>query len=138
MSKGAFVCSLCLCLATTPAQAESTMCSNPKRARVLATATLSLPDDGIDRLDKWVSRSAKNIGMTTWGVESSNKGKRESQTIGLQSPKVSVSIEAYWKPGWRMAKVTVVRTCINDDLEPWSGYWAAFKREMRKGGFAFR
>jgi hypothetical protein len=82
------------------ANAESTLCSNPKRARVLATATVVLPDDDIDRLDQLMARSAETVGMTSWKVGSfSDEGVRQSQTLGLQSPKVSVSITAHWKRG---------------------------------------
>ncbi|RYG87169.1 MAG: hypothetical protein EON59_08205 [Alphaproteobacteria bacterium] len=113
-----------------------TICSDPKRARVLARATVILPDDDIDKLGEQFELLSKSIDMTTWRVGmSSAKGVRELLTLGLQSPKVSVGITAEWKPGRRAAKLQVERTCINDDLEPWLGYWSGLKRALKARGY---
>ncbi|MBB3911454.1 hypothetical protein [Sphingomonas desiccabilis] len=116
-----------------------TICSDPERARVLARATIILPDDNIDKLGDDFERISKLINMTTWQVGmTSEKGVRESLTLGLQSAKVSVGIEADGEPGQRTAKLQVKRTCINDDLEPWSGYWSDLKRELKARGYQLR
>jgi hypothetical protein len=116
-----------------------TICSDPKRARVLASAMVILPDDDIDRLGQQFEQLSKIIGMTTWSVGmTSGKGVREALTLGLQSPKVSVAITADWKPGLRAAKLQVERTCVNDDLEPWPEYWSGLKRELKGRGYRLR
>ncbi len=116
-----------------------TICSDPKRARVLARATIILPDDNIDKLGEDFEKLSTLINMTTWQVgATSENGVRESLTLGLQSPKVSVGVEASWKPGQRTAKLKVERTCISDDLEPWLGYWSDLKRELKARGYQFR
>lgn len=113
-----------------PAQAsgESTVCSNPSRAKVLRSAVVKLPTGGIDELEKAFEDLSESIGMTTWAVASSDKdGKGTvSKSIGLQSPQLSVGINAKWKIGDGSVKLVVERTCYTDDLEPWSGYWSKF------------
>lgn len=124
-----------LALCSSQAAAYSSVCSNPKRARVFATAVIILPDDDIKKLEAAFEKLSTRVGMTTWGVGSSEGGRTLSQTLGLQSPKVSVSITARWKPGKRNALLKVERTCINDDLEPWAGYWRKVRSELTQAGY---
>lgn len=124
-----------LALCSTQAAAYSSVCSNPKRARTLATAIIALPDDNIAKLEATFEKLSSHVGMTTWGVGSSEEGRTLSQTLGLQSPKVSVSITARWKPGQRNALLKIERTCINDDLEPWAGYWRKVRIELGQAGY---
>ena len=129
-----------IAVAVTPiasdAHATSTSCSNPKRARVLATAQVALPTRNIEALERRFGLVAPKIGMTTWGVEGNDGRGIRDVTLGLQSPKVSVSITAEWRTGRNAAVLQVERTCINDSLEPWQGYWKNFLSELRKAGYA--
>ena len=125
-----------LTIGSSNSHALTTFCSNPNRERVLEAATVNLPRDNIQKLESRFDRIANVVGMTTWGVESSDRqGRVESQTIGLQSPKVSVSIEARWKPGRKSADLQVRRTCINDALEPWRGYWLGVVSQLERAGY---
>jgi hypothetical protein len=128
---GATIFALC----SSQAVAYSSVCSNPKRARTLATAIVALPDDNIAKLEATFEKLSSRVGMTTWSVGSSEEGRNLSQTLGLQSPKVSVSITARWKPGQRNALLKVERTCINDDREPWAGYWQKVRNELGQAGY---
>jgi hypothetical protein len=92
----------------------------------------------ISKLEKSFEASSKRIGMTTWAVGSELHGKVSSKTLGLQSPKYSVSITADWKPGDHRALLKVERTCINDDLEPWKGFWNALRGELVEAGYQLR
>ncbi len=118
---------IAMIMLAVPAQAsaETTVCSDPSRAKILNSAVIKLPTGGIDELDKAFEDLSESIGMSTWGVTGSdNDGKgKVTKTVGLQSPKVSVSISAHWKIGEGSVKVVVERTCYNDNLEPWSDYW---------------
>lgn len=111
------------------------VCSNPSREKVLQTATIVLPTGNIGLLKRRFEKLAGPLGMTTWGTVLSERGAVESQTLGLQSPKVSVSISANWKSGQRFARAKVERTCFTDDLEPWKGYWSRFLAGLRASGF---
>lgn len=115
--------------------ALTTVCSDPSRARVLASTVVRLPTDNIDALERRFDVLAPSLGMTTWGVTSSKGNRVEQKTLGLQSPEVSVSIEAHWRPGQRAATVEVSRTCINDALEPWRSYWAGLVSGLRRAGY---
>jgi hypothetical protein len=108
------------------ASAESTVCSNPSRAKVLSSAVVKLPTGGIDELEKAFEGLSESIGMTTWAVAGSDKDGKGTVTksIGLQSPQASVGITARWKIGDGSVKLVVERTCFTDDLEPWSDYWS--------------
>lgn len=119
---------LVFALVSVPNQtsALSTVCSEPDRARVLAAVTVKLPTDDIQALEELFSTLAPQLGMTTWAVTSSEHGRLLAKDIGLQSPEVSVSIEASWEAGTNEAVVQLQRTCINDSLEPWEGYWSGF------------
>ena len=118
------------------ATATSTVCRNPARARVLSTGTVSLPSSNIGALQKRFEAVAVPLGMTTWGVASYPDGKTlRSKTLGLQSPKASVSISAEWKPRQRFAKIVVERTCYSDDLEPWQPYWRGLLARLREAGY---
>ncbi|MDO9488091.1 MAG: hypothetical protein Q7J32_06925 [Sphingomonadaceae bacterium] len=124
---------------TAPASGTSLICSNPERARILARAKILLPRERINVLEARFATVAKNIGMTTWAVGSQNgAGVVKSKTLGLQSPEVSVSISARWKPGLASANVIVERTCYTDDLEPWKGYWQNFLSGIRAAGYDVR
>jgi hypothetical protein len=124
-----------LALCSSQVAAYSSVCSNPKRARTLATAIVVLPDDNITKLEAAFEKLSTRVGMTTWSVGSSKEGRTLSQTLGLQSPKVSLSITARWKPGQHNALLKVERTCINDDLEPWAGYWGKVRNELDRAGY---
>lgn len=113
----------------------STICSNPKRERVLATARIELQKGGMDRLNKQLQRSSARIGMTTYDVGTEESGANSFRSLGMQSPKASVAIEADWTRGQRSVVVRVKRTCIDDSLEPWQGYWERYKREVRRAGY---
>jgi len=116
--------------------ALSTVCSHPKRARTLSAATIALPTGDTRPLERRFDVIAKRIGMLPWGSALSDaNGKIERQTIGLQSPKVSVSIEARWQSGQKYATLRVRRTCINDALEPWHGYWRTLLQELKRSGY---
>ena len=130
-----------ICLATclsTSASGTTLICSHPDRAGIKSKAVVSLPTDNIDMLDRRFGWTAARIGMSTWGVGASERGRVTSRTLGMQSPKVSVSISAEWKPGQRAAKLVVERTCYTDDLEPWLPYWRAFLAELRRAGYQVR
>lgn len=105
--------------------ADSTVCSNPSRAKVLSSKVVKLPTGGIDELEKAFEDLSGSIGMTTWAVEGSDKDGKgtATKTIGLQSPQASVAISARWEIGDGSVKMMVERTCFTDDLEPWSDYW---------------
>jgi hypothetical protein len=120
------------------ADGYSSSCSDPSRAKILETATILLPSDDIGELEKSFDASSKRIGMTTWAVGSELHGKVLSKTLGLQSPKYSVSITADWKPGDHHALLKVERTCINDDLEPWEGFWSGLRGELAEAGYQLR
>lgn len=80
--------------------------------------------------------TAKRIGMTPWGSGLlDSHGKTLRQTLAMQSPKVSVSAEARWEAGQLRVPLVIRRTCINDALEPWRGYWSNLVRELRKRGY---
>jgi hypothetical protein len=120
-------------------QATSTICSNPARARVLSTAIVMLPSDAIGTLERRFAIIAPQVGMETWGTSVSDRtGKVERQTLGLQSPQVSVSIKAKWQPGQRFATISVERTCYSDNLEPWRGYWWGTVSGLEKAGYLVR
>ena len=114
---------------------SSSVCSNPARARVLARATIFLPSDNIGTLEHRFAIIAPKIGMSTWGTGLDERGKILAQTLGLQSPKVSVSIQADWKPGQRAALLSIERTCIDDTLEPWRGYWWGLIGRLESAGY---
>lgn len=119
-----------------PAYAESTICSDPSRAKVLDRGTISLPQDDVKALERAMFAAAPRINMTTWAVVGSQgDGEISSHNIGLQSPEVSVAIDAIWEPGWKHAKITIERTCYDDALEPWEGLWSSFLREMKEAGY---
>lgn len=119
-----------------PAEATSTICSNPKRERVLASAVIRLPSDNIQALERRFAIAAPRIDMESWGTALNNRsGKVERQTLGLQSPRVSVSIEADWRPGQNAATLRLRRTCINDAIEPWRGYWWGLVSELETAGY---
>ena len=119
-----------------PALGMSTVCRNPSRERALAAASIKLPRDDIHALERRMEKVGKGIRMETWGTALSDRfGRIERQTLGLQSRKVSVSIRAKWQPGHKAADVQIWRTCINDDLEPWRGYWRGFVQALRRAGY---
>jgi hypothetical protein len=121
------------------ARALSTACSNPQRERILSAAQIMLPRDNIRSLERRFDMLAPRIGMSTWGTAlASSSGHVESRTLGLQSPEVSVSIEAHWRPGQKFVTVEVRRTCINDALEPWRHYWWGFVTELENAGYAVK
>ncbi|MDJ0643515.1 MAG: hypothetical protein QNJ15_11900 [Erythrobacter sp.] len=121
----------------SPLRADSTYCSDPERERTLGRATVSLPDDNIERLRTDLRKIAKAIDMSSWSVVAKEgDGTVTSYDIGLQSPEVSVSIETYWAPNMRHADILVKRTCITDALEPWEGYWTDFLREIQASGYS--
>jgi hypothetical protein len=123
--------------ASSPSTADSTVCSNPERARVLARASVKLPDGDVKKLEASFEKLAETLGMTTWGVEASKKDGTgvSSKTLGLQSPQVSVGITARWKPGKKSAKIVIERTCYSDHLEPWKGYWTGFLSGLKSEGY---
>lgn len=98
-----------------------------------------LPSDSIEALERRFTVISTQVGMETWGTALSDQsGKIEHQTLGLQSPHVSVSIKAKWQPGQRFAALTVERTCYNDALEPWRGYWWGVVNRLEKAGYSVR
>jgi hypothetical protein len=131
-----FIAVILLVGVSTPSAAESTICSNPQRAGVLAHAKVKLSANNIDTLEATFEKLANSLGMTTWGVEASkNDGTGvSSKTIGLQSPQASVSISGRWKPGQRSVKIIIERTCYSDDLEPWEGYWNGLLSGLKSDG----
>lgn len=131
MMVGAAVLALCV----TQAAAYTSDCSNPKRARTLATAIIALPDDDITKLKATFDTLSPRVGMGMWSVGVEDGGRIVKQTLGLQSPKVSVSITADWKLGQRNALLKVERTCITDDLEPWAGYWKKVRIELGQASY---
>lgn len=75
--------------------------------------------------------------MMTWAVgPSDNDGKGTvTKAIGLGSPQASVVISANWKIGDGSVKIIVERTCLTDDLEPWSEYWDNLISGLIEKGF---
>ena len=58
---------------------------------------------------------------------------------------ITFSCTGMYAPGLDMQLVeklglnrNVERTCINDNLEPWAGYWRDVKDELSKAGYEFR
>jgi hypothetical protein len=118
------------------ASATSTVCSNPKRARVLDSANVALPNADFDAFEKTFNKLVETLGMTTWAVAFRKDGRNlTSKTVGLQSPKVSVGINTEWKVGQKKVKIIVERTCYSDDLEPWEGYWSKFLEGLKGAGY---
>lgn len=79
---------------------------------------------------------AGQLDMTTWGVAlNGDDGSAIEDTLGRQSPKVSVAISAEWIKGQRLARLSVERTCYTDDLEPWRQYWDGFLGALRRAGY---
>lgn len=130
-----FLVALTTLVSSMPAQAHSTTCSNPRRERVLSAALIRLPTDNIQVLERRFEAIAGRIGMETWGSGLSENGRVESKTLGLGSPQGSVSIKAKWRPGQKAATLEVKRTCINDALEPWRGYWWGLVRALELNGY---
>lgn len=123
-------------LPSVPVQATSTVCSNPRRERVLASAVVRLPTDNIQALERSFDIAGRGIGMSPWGTSLLDRhGRVERQTLGLQSPRVSVSVRAKWRPGQRAADVEIWRTCINDASEPWRGYWWGLVNALESAGY---
>ncbi|MEL7216839.1 MAG: hypothetical protein AAGK01_00230 [Pseudomonadota bacterium] len=122
-------------LSPSVANATTLICSDPDRARILDRATVALPTDKIEMLERRFGWTAERIGMTTWGVASGENDLPRRKTLGMQSPKVSVSIQAEWSSGQKFANLAIERTCYTDDLEPWRPYWRAFLRELRTAGY---
>ncbi len=120
----------------TQLNATTLVCSDPARARVLDSVVVALPSDNIEMLERRFGWTAERIGMTTWGVSSSEHDVLRNKTLGMQSPKVSVNIQAEWEPGQRSANIAIERTCYTDDLEPWQPYWFAFLGELRAAGYS--
>ena len=129
------VLSLLIGMCPMTSAAYSSVCSDPSRARVLARATVILPSDNIAPLERRFTIIAPKLGMMVWGVGSEEHGKILSKTLGMQSPKVSVSIEADWKPGMRAATLVAERTCYTDDLEPWRRYWSGLIHQLKSSGY---
>ncbi|KTE08919.1 hypothetical protein ATE71_13425 [Sphingopyxis sp. H115] len=96
---------------------------------------MALPTRDIEALEQRFELVAPKIGMTTWGVAGDDGRGIRDVTLGLQSPKVSVSITAEWRTGQKAAFLQVERTCINDALEPWQPYWKHFLSELREAGY---
>ncbi|WP_292965723.1 hypothetical protein [Novosphingobium sp. UBA1939] len=122
-------------VASEPSGAMTTFCSHPTRERVLARATIDFPEISPRKLERSFDAIAKRIGMSPWGSGLlDSHGKTLRQTVAMQSPKVSVSAEARWEVGQLRVPLVIRRTCINDVLEPWHGYWSNLIREIRKSG----
>ncbi|GEM_PF-2119721 len=121
--------------AALPAGATSSVCSNPERERILATAIVQLPTDDIQSLEEVLLLLAPQLGMTSWVVTTAEPGQLLAKDIGLQSPEVSVSIEAEWEPGTNEALFEARRTCFDDALEPWEDYWTGFLTGLSDAGY---
>ncbi|MGQ2930151.1 hypothetical protein EEB18_015305 [Sphingopyxis sp. OPL5] len=126
----------CLCalilsapLATQPAAATETMCSDPARAGPKASGILTLDPEAFAKLQSVFERAEPDLGMSTASVVGDT-----IEIYILQSPRVSVMIQTIRKPGSDSAFVSVERTCITDALEDWQPYWDRFLSALSARG----
>ena len=136
MSKAALALALTLSLCANEARATSTRCSNPKREGVRVSGMMHLAWSDLPKLDGILQSSEKVLGMSYSSVESGTTGQTSMRKdFILQSPKVSVAIEIVAHRSENFAKVSIERTCINDDLESWRPYWRRFRALMASKGY---
>lgn len=138
---------LCLLLAVPllrvpVASAESTICSNPRRAGVRAVMSVDLPGGGSAQLEEQITAIAESrLRMSVSSVVFEDPGARpplrRSQLI-LQSPDVSVAITISTTNRSNRARMRVERTCFYDRQVPWEPYWRGLTTFLQGAGYRIR
>jgi hypothetical protein len=133
---------LALLVQATPAAANSTICSNPKRAGVRARMSVDLPGGGAAQLEGQIKAIARTrLGMSA-GVGSYEDPYKtpplSGRDLSLRSPDESVVILIETTNRDNRARISVQRTCYYDAQVPWQPYWRALSRFLRASGYRIR
>jgi len=123
----------------TPAAANSTICSNPKRAGIRARMSVDLPSGGAAQLEGQIKAIARTrLGMSAGVVSYEDPYKTpplSGRVLMLQSPDVSVAIDIETTNRDSRADIRVERTCYYDAQVPWQPYWRALQDFLRASGY---
>jgi hypothetical protein len=119
-------------IATTPAIAYQTRCSDPDRAGVLAEMSLRIPREDESAFAERMRHFDDVSSMSRGEVSSRDREGWRNRTIIFQSPEYSVVINVETQRNSDVALVTAERTCIDDALEDWRPFWSEFTRFVRE------